>query len=289
MLALEQHYRPPLGGFSFEQLELRAPDVVIVRSTFRGCRLWAEPGMTGRRRDAAWSKIVAVLEGEVRLDGPEGHRVARAGESFATDSWADWPAQAITHETAALVLLYRNDGPLGAAARPTTVAPLSASTLARLRALPTTAAAPSLGLATTVVESLRAEGHPLDVDGLRAASAALGPREQAFARATYEICHALARQPMLADVGRAIGLGARQTLRLAQSFLSRCYPSLDSFRTLMRALRLSRASLLLSADRATEVVAYEAGFASVPALYHAFENAGWPSPGAVRRALVERG
>jgi len=287
MIALQQHYRPPLGGFSFEQLELRAPDVVVVRSRFRGCRLWAEPGMTGRRRGPGGSKIVTVLEGELRLEGPGGPRLARAGESFATDRWSEWPAQAVTHDCSALVLLYRNDGPLGGAARPSGLARISAATLARLKATPTATDAP-LEVARQVVDSLRAEGHALDLDGLRAASAALGPREQTFAHATYRVCHALAHQPMLADVGRVLGLGARQTVRLAQSFLFQCYPSMDTFRTLLRALRLARASLLLSADRATEMVAHEAGFASVPALYHAFENAGWPSPGVVRRTLRQR-
>jgi AraC-like DNA-binding protein len=293
LLLLRHHFAPVELDVSFWQDELRTPDLVLCRTRFVGGMFDEVRNLPGGQREL-WSKARIVLAGHLLTQTPRGGVILGPGDLVVSRGWDDHHCRALEYESEYLLVAWRNGSAAGDPPReggPFFLRGLDArhGPAAAARALTGAidAGAPRqaiLDATGAVLAALASFGLPVAREG---AKRAVEPGHHRFARALEATVFPLTARPMTVDLCRALGLGERQTTRLANDFFARFFVTAPGWRGYVRGMRLEIGVVLASNPRATtERVSRALGFASPTALCHAFQSAGMPSPQEVRRQLA---
>ncbi|MFO0610967.1 MAG: hypothetical protein U0414_00165 [Polyangiaceae bacterium] len=295
MLLLRHAFRPKRLDVDFRQQELRSEDLIVCRARFSGGMFDEVRNLpSGRRR--RWSKIRIVLAGHLFARTLRGGEILGPGDAVISRGWDDHRCRALDAHTDYLLVAWRHGtaaGDLPAQGGPLLLRGLGergspgacASALAHALDAPLPRPVVMSRLAS-VLESLVHLGLPVAVDAPIACSEGIQPVHHRFARAMETTFFPLAARPMAVDLGRALALGERQSLRLANEFLVRFFVTATTWRSYVRGMRLELGVFLSSnPDATTDAVSEALGFSSPTALCHAFQSGGLPSPLEVRRQL----
>lgn len=295
MLLLRHSLRPRELDVDFRQQELRSDDLVICRSRFSGGMFDEVRNLPSGRRDR-WSKIRIVLAGHLFARTPRGGEILGPGDAVVSQGWDDHRCRALDQHTEYVLVAWRHGTEAGD--RPAWGGPLalrrerigvgaSASALAHALDAPLPVDA-VLGRASALLDAISTLGLPVSAEAHVACSAGIQPIHRRIARAMETTFFPLTAQPMAIDLGGALGLGERHALRVTNEFFVRFYVTAPNWRQYVRGMRLELGVFLsTNRDATTERVSRALGFSSPTALCHAFQSVGLPSPGEVRRRLLE--
>lgn len=295
MLLLRHSLRPRGLDVDFLQQELRSDDLVICRSRFSGGMFDEVRNLPSGRRQH-WSKIRIVLAGHLFARTTRGGEVLGPGDAVVSRGWDDHRCRALDQHTEYMLVAWRHGTAAGD--RPAWGGPLalrrgrlglgaSASALAHALDAPLALDA-VVARASALLATIADLGLPVAGDGAVACSAGIQPIHRRVARAMETTFFPLTSQPMAIDLGGALGLGERHALRVTNEFFLRFYVTAPNWRQYVRGMRLELGVFLsTNPDATTEKVSRALGFSSPTALCHAFQSVGLPSPGEVRRRLLE--
>lgn len=295
MLLLRHAFRPRELDVDFRQQELRSEDLVICRSRFSGGMFDEVRNLPSGRRQA-WSKIRIVLAGQLFARTSTGGEILGPGDAVVSRGWDDHRCRALGAHAEYMLVAWRHGTAAGD--RPAWGGPLA---IRRERfGLGTTASALAhafdaplpfdaiLLRASSLLDAIARLGLPVAPDAPRACSANIAPIHRRFAHALERTFFPLTARPMAIDLGATLGLGERHALRLANEFLARFYVTATTWRQFVRGMRLELGVFFSThPDATTERVSQALGFSSPTALCHAFQSVDLPSPGEVRRQMMQ--
>lgn len=247
-----------------------------------------------RRRDVPRSAILIPLAGRTVLRTDDGTHELSEGQCAVELRGRPW---SLRKEADSAVLMVEWEPGLVSSRLvcPSRPAALSPGTLRRIQAAsrdivdPGADAEAASEASATIFAALRAEGFPFDPIAGPELREEVPTWASSLVRAVDATIRSLCRQPVLGELERALGWSERQIQRRIRELHQRYASFVDGgWRELQLGWRFVVGAALMSAPGATtENVAGALGYASPRAFCDSFANAGLPSPGAVRSALLE--
>ncbi len=280
---------PELGAFH-EKVEVRMPSLRV--STQRGRNVASDYALVQRAAPFVHHlrrpQLVILLEGHARFD-EGGKRVwFEAGTAMLSDM-SRGGTDAFGGGRCRWLVLHWDPtvwgAPFTAQAR---VAPVDRRLLAQIDAAAHRLAGPLPAAAiVSIMEILRAWGLALAPATARDLEGEAGGAEDADVHAAVSAqLGMLETFPAISDLTATLGTNERRLHRRITAMARRYQLPWAHWRAALHHVRMLSAIRLLAAPGATtEKVARLTGFRAPPALCHAFDKAGLPSPGALARAV----